>query len=267
MPSVNTGLKLATTSLLWGNPRGDKLGPWLDEVVELGFQGVSGFSDWGWEDYVANPKTFASETRARDLGLASIIAPMDLDFDRYRRIMELLRACDSEVLVLLGGFGKTNREVSFVIDLIGYLAEIAKDAGIYVTYHNHTDNTGETYAEFCRLMDAVPAHLRSVMVDVGHATKDFVDLPDNERATAALKRFSSELRLVELKDFSADRHLNTPLGEGRLELRAVADAVADIGYRGWLVLEQNGNAAMWREGKARQDAKTSLAAVKEAFGW
>jgi sugar phosphate isomerase/epimerase len=105
------------------------------------------------------------------------------------------------------------------------------------------------------------------MVDVGHATKDFVDLPDSERAVAALRRFSSVLRMVELKDFSTDRHLNTPLGEGRLELQTVAETLADIDYRGWLVLEQNGSAAMWNEGTARQDAKKSIDAVRETFGW
>ena len=168
--------RVGITSLLWGNPAGSGLEPWLGEVKSLGYEGVSGFSDWGWQAHVADPQAFQRQLGSAGLELASMIAPLDLNFDRYRRLFDLLNETKCENLIILGGFGREAREFELVIDMMAYLTQIAKDRAVKVTYHNHTDNTGETFAQFCQLMDGIPEQNRSVMVDVGHATKDFVDI-------------------------------------------------------------------------------------------
>ena len=262
---ARSGPKVGITSLLWGNPAGDLLPPWLEEVKSIGYEGVSGFSDWGWQAYVADPMTLRSQLDAAGLQLASMIAPLDLNFDRYRRLFDLLNETACENLIILGGFGREESEFKLVIDMMAYLSSIAAARSVKITYHNHTDNTGETFAQFCRIMDGLTG-TRSVMVDVGHATKDFVDVEPGQRATVVLDRYENDISMIELKDFTPETGLNTVLGEGQANLPAVAAKVKAMAYAGWLVVEQNGDAAMRENGSATTCARQSRAVVRNLFG-
>lgn len=257
--------RVGITSLLWGNPSGELLAPWLEEVRSIGYEGVSGFSDWGWQSHVANPQIFRKHLDAAGLQLASMIAPLDLDFDRYRRLFDLMNETDCENLIILGGFGREEAEFGLIIDMMSYLSSIARARAVKITYHNHTDNTGETFAQFCRITDGIPAP-RSVMVDVGHATKDFVDVEMSRRTTVVLDRYEPEISMIELKDFRPETGLNTVLGEGQANLQAVASKVAAMNYTGWLVVEQNGDASMRENGSASRSARQSRAVVRNLFG-
>ena len=257
--------KVGITSLLWGNPAGDLLPAWLNEVKSQGYDGVSGFSDWGWQAHVADPRPFLRQLEGAGLQLASMIAPLDLNFDRYRRLFDMLNDAGCDNLIMLGGFGRLEPEFGLVIDTMAYLSTIATARGVRVTYHNHTDNTGETFAQFCRIMDAMPAP-RSVMVDVGHATKDFVDVEMDRRTTVVLDRYEADISMIELKDFRPETGLNTVLGEGQANLPAVAEKVRAMNYGGWLVVEQNGDAAMRDNGTASRCARQNRAVVRDLFG-
>ena len=267
MGSTNEGprLKVGITSLLWGNPADELLAPWLEEVKSIGYDGVAGFSDWGWQTHVAHPQGFRKQLDATGLQLASMIAPLDLNFDRYRRLFDLLNETGCENLIILGGFGREEAEFRLVIDAMDYLSSIARPRGVKITYHNHTDNTGETFAQFCRIMDGMSAP-RSVMVDVGHATKDFVDVETSRRVTVVLDRYESDISMIELKDYTPESGLNTVLGEGEANLPAVAEKVAAMNYTGWLVVEQNGDATMRENGSATRCAQQSRAVVRDLFG-
>lgn len=257
--------KVGTTSLLWGNPSGELLPSWLEEVKAIGYDGVSGFSDWGWQACVAEPKPFRRQLDAAGVQLASMIAPLDLNFDRYRRLFDMLNETACENLIILGGFGREESEFRLVIDMMAYISAIAHARGVRITYHNHTDNTGETFAQFCRIMDGL-SEPRSVMVDVGHATKDFVDVEVSRRTTVVLDRYEKDISMIELKDFRPETGLNTVLGQGQANLAAVAEKVKAMDYTGWLVVEQNGDAAMREDGSASRCAHESRAVVRDLFG-
>ena len=257
--------KVGITSLLWGNPSDERLAPWLEEVRSLGYEGVSGFSDWGWQTHVADPGGLRTNLDAAGLELASMIAPLDLNFDRYRRLFDLLNETGCENLIILGGFGREEPEFRLVIDMMSYLSSIAAARNVRITYHNHTDNTGETFAQFCRITDGIEGP-RSVMVDVGHATKDFIDVEMSRRTTVVLDRYEKDISMIELKDFTPETGLNTVLGEGLANLPAVAEKVAAMTYTGWLVVEQNGNATMRDNGSASQCARQSRTVVRNLFG-
>lgn len=257
--------RVGITSLLWGNPSDDLLAPWLEEVRSIGYEGVSGFSDWGWQSHVADPQGFRKHLDAAGMQLASIIAPLDLNFDRYRRVFDLMNEAACENLIILGGFGREESEFRLVIDMMSYLTTIAKARGVRITYHNHTDNTGETFAQFCRIMDGL-SNDRSVMVDVGHATKDFVDVEMSQRTTVVLDRYENDISMIELKDFKPETGLNTVLGQGEANLPAVAEKVKAMAYTGWLVVEQNGDATMRENGGASRCARESRAVVRDLFG-
>ncbi|MCC5805935.1 MAG: hypothetical protein JJU00_06355 [Opitutales bacterium] len=59
-------------SLGWDNPAGGDLIPFLKEAREAGYEGVSGFADTAWNDYIADPGEFRRVLEGEGLSLASM---------------------------------------------------------------------------------------------------------------------------------------------------------------------------------------------------
>ncbi len=235
-------VKLGVSSVLWNNPNGDAFAPWLREVKSLGYDGVAGFADWGWQDYVKNGSAFRSALADEGLELASLMTNLHVDFDRYRTLFEFMQANGCERLVCLGAYGKGERDYRMLGELMNYLNAEGAAYGVRAYYHNHTGNTGETLEDMRRLLAHADPALVPVMCDVGHATKDFVEIPVPEkRAPAFLREFRERLGFVEFKDWNETTDLNTPVGEGRCGYGDVFDFLREIAYEGWIVVEQNGH--------------------------
>jgi inosose dehydratase len=123
--------------------------------------------------------------------------------------------------------------------------------GRLAVYHPHVGTYVETPEEVEQLLAATDPDLLGLCLDVGHYTLGGGD------AVAAIRRHANRLRHVHLKDVSApamtrlrgepgrtfldalrDR-IFTELGNGVLDVAGVADALIDIGYRGWIMSEQD----------------------------
>src|SRR5437899_2045846 len=66
---------------------------------------------------------------------------------------------------------------------------------------------------------------------------------------------------IEFKDYSPQTDLNTEVGRGLADWPAIADAVREIGYKGWIVIEQNSS---FRPGKI--GAAESFHYVRDVLG-
>jgi len=259
-------IKVGICSLLWGNPRGDDLVPWLKEVKALGYDGVSGFADWGWESYIDDGDSFRTTLAEQGLELASMIVGIHFNFDRYRKVFSFMKANNCVNLVCLGAFGKGESDYGMVGTFLSYLGREARPYGIRVHYHNHTDNTGESFTDMEKLLAATDPKFVSVMCDVGHATKDFVELPVRERASAFLDSYRERMSFIELKDFNEITGLNTPLGEGHCDFEAVFTYMRTLPYRGWVVVEQNGHEGKSKGRDPRECAAISRQFIKQGLG-
>jgi sugar phosphate isomerase/epimerase len=232
-------MRVAVHSIGWNIPRGDVFEPWLDEVVTAGYDGVAIFG-LQVEDFVDNPATVARMLDERGLALAGVTAFMSDTREWAERVMEFMSALGSIHLAFTDF--DTTLTIERAAEILDERGAAAKQHGVEVYYHNHTGGVGETMTEVERIIALVDPALVGVMLDVGHATKDFSELAPSERAVAFLERHWPRIRYLELKDWNEETDLNTPLGEGHADLEQVFALIAGGGYPAdWLTVEQNGN--------------------------
>ncbi len=143
-------------------------------------------------------------------------------------------------LVLLGGGGKEDADFVALGAILNCIGEIAQQRGVGVYYHNHTGFTGETFEDMDKLLAHTDPDRLAVMCDVGHAIKDFINQPVQQRALRFLEKYWHRLRFIEFKDWHPETDLNTCVGEGRCDWEAVFEIIKQNGYNGWITVEQNG---------------------------
>ncbi len=137
---------------------------------------------------------------------------------------------------------------SRLIERVGQAVRIANEAGVAASFHHHLATNVETVEEIDRLLDGVP--LLGLTLDTAHLALAGAGVP------AAIRRYGHRINHVHLKDadpavlaqVQRERRpdfltwwptLFTPLGQGALEIEAAIEGLREIGYRGWLVVEQD----------------------------
>lgn len=237
-PEVARGIRFAAHAITWNIPVGDQIGPWLDDVVAAGYDGVGVFG-FQVRDIIDRPEVLGEQLAARGLGLASVTGLVDDSDEWAEQQMDFLQHFGAV------HFACTDFDTTLTpqraIEILDRRAAIGDARGINVYYHNHTGGVGETMTQVEAILAGQdPAH-RHVMLDVGHATKDFPELPPELRALDFLTRHWSEVEFMEFKDWNDETDLNTPLGEGSADYDGIFSLIADRGYSGWIIVEQNGN--------------------------
>jgi sugar phosphate isomerase/epimerase len=232
-------MKIAVHSIGWNIPRGDAFEPWLDEAVAAGFDGIAIFG-LQVEDFQDDPGRLVRMLGDRGLALAGVTAFMSDSREWAEQVIEFMARLGSVHLAF------TDFDTTLTIDraaeILNERGAAAKPHGIQVYYHNHTGGVGETMTEVEQILGLVDPELVGVMLDAGHATKDFSELPLATRATTFLERHWARLGYLELKDWNETTDLNTPLGEGHADFDRIFALIENEGYQGdWLTVEQNGN--------------------------
>lgn len=119
-----------------------------------------------------------------------------------------------------GGSGMKDDEVDAVVDRLKAAAPKAADAGVILGLEN-TLSAEQNLV----ILDRVAHEAVQVYYDVGNSTYNGYDVPAEIRALDAL------ICQIHFKDG------RFALGEGRVDMDAVADAMNDIKYTGWVTLE------------------------------
>lgn len=241
-------------TLIWGNLSPESIEPCLREAAQAGYDGVTVFAEEVLDPYIDAPAVLASMLAAQGLSLAAVDWRIHDEEARYRRYFEAMNHLGSRLFVCIDppGFEKSYAKLAKVLN---HVAAVAKDYGIRVHYHNHTAAVGETFIDMERLLAETDPELVPVMLDVGHATKDFAELPPSERALRFLERYWDRIDYLELKDWNEHTGLNTPLGEGLAGYDRIFALLRERGYSGWLTVEQNGNDG-WSSGRSPLECAT-----------
>ncbi|HET7187599.1 MAG TPA: TIM barrel protein [Gemmatimonadaceae bacterium] len=120
----------------------------------------------------------------------------------------------------------------------GLLTEIgrrAADVGVQVVYHPHMGTIGERPENAERVLAASDPAVVKLLLDVAHYTQGGGD------PAAAIRRHHARIGLLHIKDVepipAAPGYRFTELGRGRVDLPAVFDALRDVRYDGWAVVE------------------------------
>ena len=249
-------IRLGVSSLVWGADLSQpaRFEPFLDEAAEIGYEGILVF-DMTVMPWLEKPAEFKALLQKRGLDFAGVILRPNIDFGGTDRLCAFMAAAGADVMNISGRDG-TKAEWDIVIPALMRHAEIAHQHGIRASYQHHTGWIAETMEEYEQLLADTDRRYLGVMTDCGHATKDF----KGHTAQEFILRHP-ELEYIEFKDYTPQTDLNTEVGRGLADWPAIADAVRQIGYKGWIVIEQNGSFR-----PARVAAAESFHYVRDVLG-
>jgi len=267
---------IGTVPILWNNVDivelrlGTDAEAILDDIARTGYDGCQ--LGLGFPEGEALRATLA----ARDLRLAEVYAsipatvdgPTDGALAVVRERLRLLVAGGGEVLcIAFDGTAGRNEAAGHAADadtprmtdagwdalvaLLRTISEETRAAGARIAFHPHAGTCVETPAEVERLAESIEPEVVPFCLDVGHY------LVGGGNPVAALRRYGDRVTHVHLKDVdpvvldrlrrreigsfddAVRQRLFTELGSGELDLDGVLGVLAERGYEGWLMVEQD----------------------------
>jgi inosose dehydratase len=296
-PGSLASAPIGINQILWANDDLPDLTPpidpltILDEIARLGYRGGQLGTTF--------PRGAALQAAldARNLRIAEVYVALPCTPDGPtadapalgRRALADLEAARGDVLVValeltadrVGHAGRagepstpalTDEGLKALAAVLDELGNAARSLGHPLAFHHHAGTYIETPLELDRILAATDPAVVGLCLDVGHYVLAGGD------PVEAIGRHGSRIRHVHLKDVDHDvatrmrsgaidgfleglRHrVFTELGRGELDLARVLGALADCGYRGWLIVEQD---TTWRP--PRESAAISRAIVDYAL--
>ena len=296
---AGSAMKIGTAPISWGVcelPDWGVVLPYervLDEMAELGYAGTE-LGPWGY--LPKDPATLAPLLRERGLSLAGAFCPVTLHIparyeEQFAYAMDtcrLLAALGAPVLVLAeAGDAQRERIAGRVRDVdpcfseeewhrfaegANEIASRAKEVGVITAFHPHAGTYVETPREIDELMRRTDASLVGLCLDTGHIFYGGGD------PVAIARRDPKRIRHVHLKDVSRERYEHAlareldftaavgedvfvPVGEGAVDMKGVIGTLRDVGFDGWLIVEQDIRIAPGSSRRPRVDAAKSHAFI------
>lgn len=219
----------------------------LDAVAGTGYQGIE-ITNSMIREYAERPKDFANAIDRRGLTLAAFAyaSPAGLT-DPAARAAEVNGAAAAlrfvanfhDAVLALGGASAPDRsdldrKIGFAADFYNEIGRLGRKAGVRVAFHPHSHHGSifETRDEYERIMKLTDPELIGWNPDTGHIVRGGQDLIDT------LRTFASRIIHIHLKDADASNDWQ-PLGRGICDIPSVLNFLEqDIGYRGWVVGEE-----------------------------
>ena len=236
----------------------------LDLVSEAGYDGIE-FSNAMIGDYLGSPDRLAAALARRGLALAAFAfaaagftdpATYDRDLAGAEQALAFARAMG--VPLCLGGPAAPTREGyerSFAQAVRFYraAAERGAAAGVVVCVHPHSHygSLVESAEEYDALLAATEDSGLMFNPDCGHIVRSGTDL------MPCLRRHRSRIAHVHIKDADAAGNWKA-LGAGRINWREVFDFLRGSGYTGWIVAEEESDAAFADQAAAIRGNRTYL---------
>jgi inosose dehydratase len=149
------------------------------------------------------------------------------------------------------------------------LTEVGKrtaDLGVPLGFHNHMGAIGQTPEAVEQIMDAVDPRYAKLELDVAHYFQGGGD------PAKAVEKYSDRLLFVHLKDVervpeganAKQSYRFVELGRGQVNLPAVLESLRKIGFRGWGIVELDGETDKSRTPK--ESALINKKYVEEKLG-
>lgn len=230
----------------------------LDWMAGAGYAGIE-VTNAMIGDFWDRPDDFAVELAKRGLNLAAFAFstngftdPRDWDEDLVgaRKAVEFVSQFP-EPHIGLGGAAHPSRDdarqkLDQAVRFYNEVGRIGVDAGVVVSVHPHSHHGSllETAGEYRYLLENVNPDFVSFGPDTGHIVRGGQDL------LACLAEHLPRITHLHLKDATADREW-VALGEGICDFLAVMALLESVGYDGWVVAEEESEAA-------RQDGAAAI---------
>lgn len=272
-------MKLGYHTITWGGVAGDA--PGVTSVKDLFYRaagsmttaveqiGAAGYV--GTEMFDGNLTTYADRpAELRDaldeagVELVSVYSGANFiyadvlpdELDRIIRAAELARMFGASRLVVGGGArraaGTSSEDYRRLGAALDQVSAIADRFGLLASYHPHLSTIVESPGELERIME-----LSSIALcpDTAHLAAGGGD------PAALIRQYGERVRHIHLKDFRADPFAFLPLGAGVLDFADILDAVREIGYDEWLIVELDSF-----DGDPAEAARISMRHLEELLG-
>ncbi|HEU0177698.1 MAG TPA: sugar phosphate isomerase/epimerase [Blastocatellia bacterium] len=246
-------LKIGYHTVTWG----DKTEQAIDEISEIGFNGVS-ISRSDYEKYANRATEFKDLMAAKKLTLVSI-STGDVTINPGAEKQEIAdRVAMAKWVKEAGGLylevADGSRAKEGVNDLDDYkklsrrLAEIGKrtlgEYGVKLGYQNRIDSMSERRLEFDRIMNATDSKFVWAVVDIAHMqtaggdpvkfTRDYINrmlYPHFKDVLIQKSQAGLDGRPLRPKYDSVE------LGQGAVNIPGVIQIMKDFRYQGWIIIE------------------------------
>jgi inosose dehydratase len=247
----------------------------LDEIRQAGYQGTE-LGDWGF--LPTDPERLAAELSARELELVAAFVPVALAHpwehangeSNALRVARLLQdvSGDGALLILSDDNGRDELRSqhagrigpehglspaqwkSFVEGAQRIARAVREATGLRTAFHHHCAGYVETAAELGALMERSDPQLLGLCLDTGHLAFGGGD------PAVAVGKYRQRIWHVHFKDVdprvaarsreegwdyprSVREGLFCRLGQGAVDLGEVVARLREVGYQGWVVVEQD----------------------------
>ena len=247
----------------------------IDEMHATGYQGTE-LGDWGFMP--TDPATLRQELAARDLQLLAAWVSVFLhDADRHaesaaeavRTARLLAEVGGPDAFIVLGNDPYTDPARTLNAGRIGHehgmsdaqwqvfadganrvARAVKRETGLRAVFHHHIGTWVETPAETARLLSLTDPDVLGLCFDTGHYRFGGGD------PIAGLRRHAHRIWHVHFKDHdpnvaaqsrragwdalqSVEHGVFCELGRGDVDFPAVVQTLNELGYAGWIVVEQD----------------------------
>lgn len=269
-------IRVATAPVSWGVMEvagfegRQTYGQVLDEMVQAGYTGTE-LGPYGF--LPAEPARLKAELSRRGLALVGAFVPLplatvdrhDAGFQEAIRTADLLAQAGAPFVVLADEMsrvrmavagratdndGMTGAQWGEAAKLLERTAKECTRRGLQAVFHHHVGTSVETPAEVERLCALTDPELVGICLDTGHYHYGGGD------AVEAVRRYGKRIRHLHFKDVrpaalesarreklgfldAVRRGVFCELGEGAVDLPKVVQALAECGFDGWAVVEQD----------------------------
>lgn len=150
--------------------------------------------------------------------------------------------------------------------LMTRIAKYAADLGIQVGYHNHMGSMGQTPEGVVAMLRATDPRYVKLELDIAHYFQGGGD------PATAIHQYHDRLLFLHIKDVLQKPAASNPkdsyqfveLGEGKVNIPAVFDALKQVKFRGWAIVELDGERDSQRTPK--ESAEISKKFIAERLG-
>jgi inosose dehydratase len=257
MSTIRIACQTYTWEMLGGEWRGRVIDI-LDWIADAGYAGIE-ITNHMIGEFADRPADLARELGARDLQLAAFAystsgfsdsACWDDDVAGALRAVEFLsRAALPQPRLALGGGASPERDnararLDQAIGFYNHVGRMAAPYGVAVNVHPHSHfgSLIESAEDYQYLMDRLDPACVSLGPDTGHIVRGGQDL------LTCLRTHLPRITHLHVKDATPAREW-VGLGEGMCDFPAVMRLLESAGYSGWVVAEEESEAAR-RDGVA-----------------
>ncbi|MGH9573741.1 MAG: sugar phosphate isomerase/epimerase family protein [Candidatus Acidiferrales bacterium] len=240
------GIRIGYASITWGG----KAQQAIDDISALGYRGIQLRSD---DIKQFQPAVLRDELRRKNLEFVALSsgnvqidpAAKANDIAAHMAHAQYMRDAGGHYLQVLdqepGRSDFSASDYKYFGSVLSELGKRTSDIGIPLVYHNHLNSVSEHPEGLERVFDAVNPKYVKLLFDIAHYQAGGGD------PVKGIAQYKDHIALLHIKDLGKpfDLPANNPrrledfveLGRGKVNIPAVFDALRQIKFRGWAMVE------------------------------